>query len=1100
MRLRTRVAVIVTIGALGGAGSARAADQPWRDPHQPPATRTAELMSTLSFDQEVGIALGDYSSVASLGVPTLSSDDGPSGIRADGTTALPSSQTLAASFDRALAHAYGDVAASEARGKGFNWWLGPAMDIARTPLAGRQPENLGEDPLLAGETVAQEVAAAKADAVIATLKHYVANNQEFGRIGFAQPPDGSTRSGGVDVHAAERVLQELYEAPFKRAVRESGADAVMCSYNRLNGPQTCESPGLLGDLKASGFSGFVVPDFIFAVRDPLAATLAGVDVPALGGPGGRTADMFTSGQVPRARLDDIVRRTLFAMFDSGVFDHPLGPAAGDVSTPAHRDVATKVSESGMVLLKDDRHALPLSDHAPRSLAVIGPSGTDAIYTTGGSASVPVDPARAVTPLAGITARAGGMRVTAAQGSLGDVPLPTIVPSSGLGGGLQASYWSNGEFSGAPALTRTEPTLDVSSAPAGVGPLWSARWTGRITPSETGLYRFSLLQAGLARVYVGGRLVASGYREATQFLDGPQYPLQAAVPLTAGHPVSIRVEYTSKAQLFGAQLHLAWQPPSASLISGAVAAARRSDAAVVLVDEAQGEGMDRSTLALPGDQDALIEAVAAVNPRTIVVLDTGGPVLMPWLDKVSAVARGLVPRPAVRHRARLRAVRRQRRRRPAAGHLPGERLPGPGAGHAPERYPGIEREERYDEGLLVGYRWYDATGQRPQFPFGYGLSYTRFRFDDLNVSSARDGVVASVRVTNVGGRAGTAVPQAYVSFPGRAGEPPWQLKGYAKVALAAGESRHVSFPITTADLSVFDRGRWSVPAGRFALAVGSSSRDFARVVSFDPRGRRRLGSPHEQQPRAPPRRIREGSREPRGDPRGGERPVRRAGVPRRVAGRDRRAGRAERGRRAPPLPVQGAPAARTARAPPRARRRADRAHDRRAHRPHRRAPGPVPGQPALSRPGSAVHDHGRRERGRRPPGAPLDGRPLRLPARPAGRPSRRGAARRPRARRPRSRRARAADPGHVRRPAAAVAARPGRCRHVGRVRELPRAAQLVGDVDDDARRTAQPEHAEARTPAQPEAERDHALEVAGELDLAEVRAQRRAHRRQQRLAG
>jgi beta-glucosidase len=828
LRMRWTVAALVAAGTLGAAAPARA-DQPWRDPGQPPATRAAELLAALTPEQKVAIALGDYASVASLGVPALSSDDGPSGIRASGTTALPSSQTLAASFDRSLARAYGDVAASEARGKGFNWWLGPAMDIARTPLSGRQPENLGEDPFLAGETVAQEVAAAKANAVIATLKHYVANNQEFGRIGFAQP-DGS-RSGGVNVHVDERTLQEIYEAPFKRAIREAGADAVMCSYNRLDGPQTCEDPALLGDLKASGFQGFVAPDFLFAVKDPLRATLAGLDVPALGGPGGRTAAMFTSGQVPAARLDDIVRRTLFAMFDSGAFDHPLGPARDDVSTPAHRDVATRVSTSGMVLLKNDRHALPLSDRAPRSLAVIGPSGTDAIYTTGGSAGVPVDPARAVTPLAGIAARAGGMAVTASQGSLGDVPLPDSVPSSALGGGLRATYWNNGDFQGAPALTRTEPTLDLSAAPAGVGRPWSARWTGTLTPTETGLYRFSLLQAGLARVYIDGRLVASGYREGTSFVAGPPYPLQAAVRLTAGRPASIRVEYTSKAQLFGAQLHLAWQPPSASRIPAAVAAARHADAAVVIVDEAQGEGMDRSTLALPGDQDALIEAVAAANRRTIVVLDNGGPVLMPWLNRVSAVVEAWYP--GQQFGAALASVL-------FGDSDPGGRLPvtfpasdfqGPAPVTRPERYPGIDNEVRYDEGLLVGYRWYDATGQRPLFPFGYGLSYTRTRIDDLRVWSRGDHVTASVRVTNVGDRAGWAVPQAYLSYPNRGGEPPWQLKGYEKVGLAPRQSRTVTFRLGAADLSVFDH-RTVVPDGRYRLAVGTSSRDFDRVATFD----------------------------------------------------------------------------------------------------------------------------------------------------------------------------------------------------------------------------------------------------------------------------
>src|SRR3954447_20463223 len=198
LRWVVRVALVVVV-SMSVAGSAMAAGEPWRDASQPPAQRAAELLTAMTSDQKVAMALGDYASLASLGVPTLPSDDGPSGIRANGTTSFPSAQTLAASFDRSLARAYGEAIGAEARGKGFNWWLGPAMDIARTPLAGRQPENLGEDPFLAGETVAREVAAAKADAVIATLKHYVANNQEFGRIGFAQAPTGA-RSGGVDVH------------------------------------------------------------------------------------------------------------------------------------------------------------------------------------------------------------------------------------------------------------------------------------------------------------------------------------------------------------------------------------------------------------------------------------------------------------------------------------------------------------------------------------------------------------------------------------------------------------------------------------------------------------------------------------------------------------------------------------------------------------------------------------------------------------------------------------------------------------------------------------------------------------------------------------
>ena len=251
LRWVARVALVVIL-SMCVAGSAMAAGEPWRDPSQPPGQRADELLAAMTPDQKVAMALGDYASLASLGVPTLPSDDGPSGIRAAGTTSLPSAQTLAATFDRDLARAYGETIGAEARGKGFNWWLGPAMDIARTPLAGRQPENLGEDPFLAGETVAQEVAGAKSRHVIATLKHYVANNAEWGRIGFNTP---TGRQGNVNALVSERALQEIYEAPFKRAIREATADAVMCSYNRLNGPQTCESPALLSDLKASGFAG-----------------------------------------------------------------------------------------------------------------------------------------------------------------------------------------------------------------------------------------------------------------------------------------------------------------------------------------------------------------------------------------------------------------------------------------------------------------------------------------------------------------------------------------------------------------------------------------------------------------------------------------------------------------------------------------------------------------------------------------------------------------------------------------------------------------------------------------------------------------------------
>jgi beta-glucosidase len=486
----------------------------------------------------------------------------------------------------------------------------------------------------------------------------------------------------------------------------------------------------------------------------------------------------------------------------------------------------------MVLLKNDRHALPLAGR-PRSMAVIGPAGSDAVLVSGGSSGVTPTPGTAVSPLAGIAARAGaGVKLNVAQGSLGDVPLPTIV--HGDAPGFQAAYWNNAEFDGAPALTRVDPTVDLAAAPTGVGPLWSARWTGTVTPSESGLYRFALLQAGLATLYVDGRPVGPGYREATQFIAGPLYPMQAAIRLAAGKPVSIRIDYSSKANLFGAQIHLAWQPPSASGIAAAVDAARRSDIAVVLADNAQGEGMDRVTLALPGDQDQLIDSVAAVNRPTIVVLNTGGPVLMPWLNHVEAVLQSWYP--GQQFGTALASVL-------FGDSDPGGRLPvtfpasdgqGPAPRTRPERYPGVNGEERYDEGIFVGYRWYDQFRQQPLFPFGYGLSYADFRFGDLRVRSDHGGVVATTRVTNTSRRAGSTVAQAYLSFPRSAGEPPRQLKGYQKVHLEPGQSAVVSFRLDRADLAHYDERahRQVVADGRYALFVGSSSRDLPESESFE----------------------------------------------------------------------------------------------------------------------------------------------------------------------------------------------------------------------------------------------------------------------------
>jgi beta-glucosidase len=853
--LAATVVALATLGWCVGAAAAASprqraatATQPWRNPNQPALRRASELLSAMTTDQKVDLVLANFAPLQSLGIPALNGDDGPDGLRNPGTTALPSGQDLAATFNRDLARAYGDVVGSEARGEGFNFWWGPAVDIDRTPLAGRQPEAEGEDPFLAGNTSAQVVRGAQSQHVISTLKHYTAYNQDFGRIGF-----DSVGAPAVNVQVSERALQEIYEAPFRTAVQQGGVDSVMCSYNQINGTPSCENPNTLGDLKqGDGFNGFVVPDFGFAVRNPVAAENAGVDLAALpGAPNALTAADLTSGQIPSARVDDAVRRILFAMFDSGVFDNPL-PAtpSTEVSTPQHQQVATDVAEAGTVLLKNDGGTLPLSRHV-HSIALVGPTGDDAVFVSGGSAGVPLAPGQAITPAQGITSRAAraGVNLTTVQGSAGDVASPTLVPasvltpSSGTGQGLLGQYWNNFDSSGAPALAQVDPTVDVTSPPTGIGPNWSARWTGTLTPTESGLYRFTLAEAGVATLKIAGQTFGPAYREATQFVVGPHYVLQGTIQLQAGQPVPVEIDYSSRSGLFSKEIHFGWQTPSQSGIPAAVAAARKADVAVVFANDAQGEGMDRDSLALPGDQNQLIDAVAHANRRTVVVLNTGGPVLMPWLNEVSSVVEAWYP--GQQFGPAIAAVL-------FGDANPGGRLPvtfpananqGPAAANPPNTYPGdVSGNESYAEGLDVGYRWYDTTGQRPLFPFGYGLSYEQFRVSGTRAfyNPRRGDAFVVARITNTSRRSGPATIELFLESPPAAQEPPKQLKGYTNVTLAPGQSRFLVFRLAPSDLAYFNAasGQWTVAPGRYKVLVGTSSTELDQAAGFRIGGFRR----------------------------------------------------------------------------------------------------------------------------------------------------------------------------------------------------------------------------------------------------------------------
>jgi len=809
-----------------------------------------------------------------LGIPALTFADGPAGIRIDRSrrdvnegkaTSPPPPIALAATWDLAAAHQYGDLLGMEAWATGHNVLFGPGMDIVRIPLFGRLFESLGEDPVLTGQMAARYIQGVQRHPVIATAKHYNVNAQEENRL-------------EVDAQLDERTLQEIYTLPFEAAVKDGHIGAVMGAYNKINGTYCCEHPHLLTEIlkQQLGFTGWVVSDFQ-ATHSTVEAANAGLDVELDVPPakffGNRLLEAIQTGQVSVATLDDKVLRILRSMFAFGLFDQPV--QITPLPVEEHGKLARAIASQGMVLLKNAGELLPLSSHELRSVAVIGPDA-DHYITGGGSAFV--RPTYLVSILEGIRRRVGeGVRVEYAEGtdpvSAADLlPGPPLIPSSVLtpagsspeSRGLHAEYWTNTRFEGEPRLVRIDRQVGLNfglfnfsfanasslpQAPEDLNNAMSVRWTGSITAPVTGDYTLSLTHLGTARLFLEGRLL----------IDDPGLTLQTqsvTLQLVAGQPHALQIEYAadrpeqnapapgelSTFALIGAKVRFGWEHP-AEVVPPAVqetaALAKKSDVAVVVVRDYNSEHADRPGLTLPNEQNLLVKEVAAANPRTVVVVASGGPVLMPWLDQVPAVLESWYGG--------------QELGNALADVLFGDVTP---SGKLPVTFPRSERDTpvsspkqysrtariaRFSEGLAVGYRGYDQFGIESLFPFGYGLSYTSFAYSQLQVEpETTDGsrpIRVSFTVTNSGARTGSEIAQVYLGLPASTDEPPKRLVGWAKVELEPGETKEVSVTLdpnaTSRPFSYWNvnTNGWEVASGDYQVFIAASSRDIRLTGSL-----------------------------------------------------------------------------------------------------------------------------------------------------------------------------------------------------------------------------------------------------------------------------
>jgi beta-glucosidase len=708
-------------------------------------------------------------------------EDGPVGVGdgLTGVTELPSAVSLAATFDPSLARRYGAVVGAEEAGKGASANLGPTVNIDRDPRWGRSFEAYTEDPFLNRSIATSDIEGVQSQRVLDQVKHYAVYNQETNRNTLLD-----------DVLISGRALHEIYLPAFQAAVQQARAASVMCAYSVIEGNFACQNPYLENTVLRDqwDFPGFVMSDY-GAVHD----TRAAVDGTDSEQPfniyfGAPLYQAVKDGTISRAVVNTMVSRILTEMFRFNLFSNPrTGSTSAKVTTPAHVALSNQVAETGTTLLKNSGPVLPLPAAHAGKIAVIGPAASAApAYTGGGSAYVL--PSGTVSPLQGIKAAAGsGTTVSYTQGLPTDTALPAI-PSSAL----------------SPAY-----------APTPLG----GKYYGTLTAPQTGTYVLALTNP--CGCYTPTYLKLNGHTLLNVPSTPPVHTYSVAVRLRAGHRYHLLVSGDSSALTWGTPSRLA--PGIAQAANSAKSA---STAVVVVSDDTESEAADRFSLNLPSAQDELISAVAAANPHTVVVINAGAPVVMPWLHRVAGVVDAWYPG--------------QTSGRALASVLFGRVNPG---GHLPvtfpaslsqvpaasrQRFPGVNGKVHYAEGVQVGYRWYDAKSIRPLFPFGFGLSYTTFGYSGLRVTPATTNGVSTVQVSatvaNTGRRAGSDVAQLYLSDPAGAGEPPRQLAGFRRVTLGPGQSTRVTFTVTPRDTWWWDQGAdgWSQTAGTYQLYVGDSS--------------------------------------------------------------------------------------------------------------------------------------------------------------------------------------------------------------------------------------------------------------------------------------
>jgi beta-glucosidase len=815
--IKTVVGIALFITSIGLA-QAPVADSPEIE------RQVEAKLAKLTLEEKISLIGGKEAwyigPLPSIGLPRLTMSDGPMAVKLLGTsTVFANGVGLAATWDPSIAEAVGTALGQEARATGVNFLLAPGMNIYRSPLNGRNFEYFGEDPLLAGRIAVGYIKGVQSQGVIATAKHFAVNNSEYDRHGTSSDVD-------------ERTLRELYLPAFEAAVKEGHVGAIMDSYNLINGIHATQN-NLLNCQIAKGewkFDGVLMSDWD-ATYDGVAAANNCLDV-EMPTPKFMNAETLipavNDGRVPLANIDEKVRRILRKAIEFKFLDRDQRDISVPIYSQKHAELALNAASKGMVLLENRDQLLPLDRKKIHSIAVLGPNAFPAIISGGGSAE-----SRAFAPvglLAGLGKYLGDdvkvyydFRALLRPDFLFE---KTNFVTEGKEG-LKRETFGNAKFEGTPEVD----TVGHINTWPGSEFAWaskqrkSIRYSGSFTPGKTGRY-LVLTAANGSDVY---HLFLDGKQTLAEEKAESQIPHSTVIELTAGKAVNIRYDFLpNTAEIWTG---LAIFPVDELISPEAIKLAAQADVAIVSAGfdpTTESEGTDR-TFELPYGQDDLINAVAAANPHTVVVLNSGGGVnTSKWKDHISALLEAWYPG--------------QEGGTAVAKVLFGEAAP---EGKLPmswekrwednpvhdNYYPntGEPKHIAYREGVFVGYRYYSGSSVKPDYPFGYGLTYTDFRFSNLTISNQKpkqgENVTVSFDVTNSGQRSGAEVAQLYVGDPSASVKRPVrELKGFEKVRLAPGETKRVTLTLDSRSLSYWDvkSHGWKEDAGLFNVFVGDSS--------------------------------------------------------------------------------------------------------------------------------------------------------------------------------------------------------------------------------------------------------------------------------------